>query len=54
MNFPDPGSVPRRPTTRRRFLQRAGLGALALAAAPALAACSDTTVPGGSDPHLAP
>ncbi|MBS1892906.1 MAG: spermidine/putrescine ABC transporter substrate-binding protein, partial [Actinobacteria bacterium] len=41
-------------TTRRRFLQRAGLGALALAAAPALAACSDTTVPGGSDPHLAP
>ncbi len=41
-------------TTRRRFLQRAGLAALALAAAPALAACSDTTVPGGQDPHLAP
>jgi spermidine/putrescine transport system substrate-binding protein len=41
-------------TTRRRFLQRAGLAGLALAAGPTLAACSDTTVPGGQDPHLAP
>lgn len=41
-------------TTRRRFLQRAGLAALALGAGSALSACSDTTVPGGQDPHLAP
>ncbi|HEX4732106.1 MAG TPA: spermidine/putrescine ABC transporter substrate-binding protein [Solirubrobacterales bacterium] len=41
-------------TTRRRFLQRAGLAALAVGSASALSACSDTTVPGGQDPHLAP
>jgi spermidine/putrescine transport system substrate-binding protein len=35
-------------------LQRAGLAALAVGAGSALAGCSDTTVPGGQDPHLAP
>jgi spermidine/putrescine transport system substrate-binding protein len=41
-------------TSRRRFLQRSAAAALGLSAASALAACADTTVPGGQNPHLAP
>jgi spermidine/putrescine transport system substrate-binding protein len=41
-------------STRRRFLQRGAAGALALSAAGSLAACADTTVPGGQSPHLSP
>lgn len=42
------------PINRRALLQRGAAGALALSAAGSLAACADTTVPGGQDPHLAP
>lgn len=41
-------------STRRRFLQRGATAALGLSAASVLAACSDTTVPGGQSPHKAP
>ena len=41
-------------STRRRFLRNSAALALGASAAGALLGCSDTTVPGGSDPHLAP
>jgi spermidine/putrescine transport system substrate-binding protein len=41
-------------STRRRFLQTSAGIALGASAAGFLLGCADTTVPGGSDPHLAP
>ena len=40
--------------SRRRFLQRSAAAAFGLSAASLLAACSDTTVPGGQSGNLAP
>jgi spermidine/putrescine transport system substrate-binding protein len=41
-------------STRRRLLQRGAALALGASTAGFLLGCSDTTVPGGSNPHLAP